>query len=54
MHILRHKNWHVWNQDNVIKVRKDEQADKEAKERKRKRELEIVCFVSFRFPLLLL
>lgn len=32
--ILRHKSWHVWNQDNQEKVLRDERLEKEAEEEK--------------------
>jgi hypothetical protein len=36
--ILRHKTWHVWNRENIEKVKKDERLHREEMERKRENE----------------
>jgi hypothetical protein len=36
--ILPHKSWHVWNRDNVEKVKRDERLHKEEQERKAERQ----------------
>ena len=35
LHILHHKSWHVWNEDNMQKVREDEKKHKMEMEQKR-------------------
>lgn len=40
LHILRHKSWHVWNQDNRERVLRDERLAKEEEEHKKQRAIE--------------
>jgi hypothetical protein len=40
--ILRHKSWNVWNQDNITKVRNDEQKHREQEEAKKLKESELI------------
>lgn len=42
LHLLHHKSWHVWNKDNIEKVRRDEQKFKEEEEKKHQKQLAIV------------
>ena len=37
LHILQHKSWHVWNEDNITKVRQDEAKAKAAEEEREKK-----------------
>lgn len=36
LHLLHHKSWHVWNRDNIAKVKKDEQEHEAALKEQRR------------------
>lgn len=42
--ILPHKSWHVWNRDNIEKVKRDERLHKEEQEQKAEKQRCVMIF----------